>query len=385
MNEPIAIRRANHDRQNHISPGRLLEGERAAAYELGFRSFIIRLAFHNLTLIPLEEDWGVRGLHTDAPVNSSAMELALDDLAEFLDETSARQVRKELQELTNLNEQIYRIATEPPLDRYDQLRQLLSLAHKSWRRLRIGIERAFKETGKLDNWRLMGEAIGRYMLEICQQPIDVMTAPAVTPVIRAAELLRTQDGSRMPLLQSLCDAENIYEEEGPFAFFRAVIRPSRIKFDENGVSESFSVLHYMMLLADEFMAALHVRDIALHDESELGEAASSNCVIATTAMDAGGEITSKDDCSWCHDPSEDRPSTFRFGPLIGYKRDLAAAILSGKQDTRTLNTMGRNKVLWIVKNSRCEYEVWFKVESRYSEAKTRFETPPEKPGMSSTG
>jgi hypothetical protein len=82
---------------------------------------------------------------------------------------------------------------------------------------------------------------------------------------------------------------------------------------------------------------------------------------------------------WFHEKREEPPPNFRFGPLHGTQRELAALICPGKRvDTRRFQSKaGTGASIWVRKQHRTHYEVWFRHEGEYMKAtgKTYADTP----------
>jgi hypothetical protein len=74
--------------------------------------------------------------------------------------------------------------------------------------------------------------------------------------------------------------------------------------------------------------------------------------------------------TWFHNKSERPPAEFRYGPLAGTQRELAARICPGvRVDTRRLqrkSALGAS--IWTRKQHRKLYEVWFRHERDYLKA-----------------
>jgi hypothetical protein len=75
---------------------------------------------------------------------------------------------------------------------------------------------------------------------------------------------------------------------------------------------------------------------------------------------------------WCHDGSEQPPSSHRHGPLTGSQKQLVAWLLPNhKPDPRNLHKRAEYGIVWVRKNSGQEYEVWFRTQQEFAEANAR--------------
>src|SRR5262245_29004761 len=74
--------------------------------------------------------------------------------------------------------------------------------------------------------------------------------------------------------------------------------------------------------------------------------------------------------TWFHSKSEQPPAEFRYGPLAGTQRELAAKICPGvRVDTRRLQRKAAlGASIWVRKQHRKLYEVWFRHEHAHAKA-----------------
>jgi hypothetical protein len=77
--------------------------------------------------------------------------------------------------------------------------------------------------------------------------------------------------------------------------------------------------------------------------------------------------------TWFHAKTEQAPAAFRYGPLAGTQRELAAKIFPGVRiDTRRLQRKAAlGASIWVRKQHRTLYEVWFRHEHDHAQATGR--------------
>jgi hypothetical protein len=89
----------------------------------------------------------------------------------------------------------------------------------------------------------------------------------------------------------------------------------------------------------------------------------------------GGEHTQeKDSGSWFHPAGEEPPPQYKHGPIGGNQKTLADAIcplFDKKGDTRHLQRLALEGVIWVVKYSGQTYQAFFQDQKVYAEANAR--------------
>jgi hypothetical protein len=135
----------------------------------------------------------------------------------------------------------------------------------------------------------------------------------------------------------------------------------------------------------------HLRDEALlflrqvHDKPKerMGAGGSGQPQNATDASPSSNrtiEPAGEEKVRWYHDQNETRPPEFKSGPRTGYKYELAPACLQGSADHRAFanECADENGGLWVRKLGRSEskfnFEVWFKTERNFEDAKQWLES-----------
>ena len=89
--------------------------------------------------------------------------------------------------------------------------------------------------------------------------------------------------------------------------------------------------------------------------------------IADNADEAAAGQKQSDAGSWYHAASEQPPTSY-VGSVSGTKRFLSLCLGAKKENNRTIEQKARNGVIWVRKNSRTSYSVWFPTQAAYSRA-----------------
>ncbi len=78
---------------------------------------------------------------------------------------------------------------------------------------------------------------------------------------------------------------------------------------------------------------------------------------------------------WFHTASEEPPTNYPAGPLVGTKKSLICGIHhDGRNVPSRLEAQGRQGVIWVRKVHTRRYEVWFRTEKEFTIARERAET-----------
>jgi hypothetical protein len=75
---------------------------------------------------------------------------------------------------------------------------------------------------------------------------------------------------------------------------------------------------------------------------------------------------------WYHEPSEPKPPDYKYGPLIGTKKQIGQWL--GEKDTRTprrLEQKAKALIAFVYRNGETTWEAWFKVEKTWEQAKIK--------------
>jgi hypothetical protein len=78
--------------------------------------------------------------------------------------------------------------------------------------------------------------------------------------------------------------------------------------------------------------------------------------------DAGGNR------KWWHEPTEQRPTEYKYGPITGQKKDICTWM--GEKPSRNMRRLNQkaNKTVWVIKLAGKQWEVWFKDDRTFQSA-----------------
>ncbi len=84
---------------------------------------------------------------------------------------------------------------------------------------------------------------------------------------------------------------------------------------------------------------------------------------AATANDALDDADGNK--KWCHEPTEQRPEAYKYGPITGQKKEIC--IWMGEKPSRNMRRLNQkaNKTVWVIRQAERSWEVWFKDERTF--------------------
>ena len=215
-----------------------------------------------------------------------------------------------------------------------------------------------------------------------EQPSDFRAGPSLAVVLRYLDSLAYVEN-----LEGLCRLIGEWREAMTAAAQAQLESERGMKDDRvvDAVEEYERRQHEILERLDSYLEAFRVlRNQIVHVRAHSEE--------ATTEPTAGDEVerpVQGDDLGvsphepassaegspshrerWYHHFTEDPPQEFPYGPLPGQKQQLAHALFGREVDPRRIRAAANEGLIWVRKRHRCRYEMFFRTEGEFRQAKT---------------